>query len=266
MKRYDIERAVERARLPSASVAIMMMLLRRIDAKGGEIPPGRQPSLSMIASAAGCHRSTVMRHLRALETAGWITRIRPPLWLAQRYHVTTAYAMHIPSSYPQARRRGDPGHAADSEEARRAAEQEIAARDAAASRAAHSGLDAPGADAGRTPGHKSEGPSEQLSEHRSEAVTGDGDLPQRAAQAAVVRDELAALTGRKIPLRDAVQIARVILEGRPVRDAGAYLREALRRDPQRYLPAGDQSAQTQADYYARARERSEAIARSEPKE
>lgn len=216
MRRFDIERAVLRAQLPGPSVAIMLGLCTRINARTGYIPPDAQPSLSRQAAQTGYHRSTVIRHLAALETAGWIERRRPPVELARRYHLTTFYAPQIPASYPQARRRGEPPLGAERDEARRALEQELGAREAMASRAER---------------HKTEEQTETTEVIDRTAAAADDDL------ATAAKAELEALTGRPVGKATAAAAVRLVLEGRQVRDRRAYLIAALREDPRRYLPS-----------------------------
>jgi hypothetical protein len=147
MRRYEIERAVLAADLPGPSVAIMLTLCTRIWADQGIIPPAAQPSLNRLAADTGFDRSTIMRHLRLLELAGWVSRIRPPVHLARTLHVTTAYAMRVPGGYAQARGSAHRGLGALTGEARRAAAEALAAQDADARRAAapELGDGAPGA-------------------------------------------------------------------------------------------------------------------------
>jgi DNA-binding transcriptional MocR family regulator len=154
MRRFDLERAVLAARLPGPQVAIMLTLCTRIYADEGLIPSHQQPSLNHLAAATGYSRSTVMRHLNQLEPAGWVTRIRPPRWLSQRHHVTTAYAMHIPPGYQQARSNGHLDLGALSGEARRLAIEALVARDDQARRAATGELGPGGPEPGATARHR----------------------------------------------------------------------------------------------------------------
>ena len=215
MQRYELERHVDQADLPGPEKAILRMLLSRIHARTGTIPAHAQPSLSVQASLTGYHRSTVMRHLSALEKAGWITRDRPGPWLARARHLTTAYTIHAPESYPQARRRGGQGLGAERAGARRTEEQGLGAERAGARR--------------RAP-HK----TERFTERRQTSSSGDGDGCGSLDQ--IARDELAALTGRQVSIRTAAEAVRLILAGRSPRNPQAYLRRALRADPARYAP------------------------------
>ncbi|MGH3123953.1 MAG: hypothetical protein ACRDND_23445 [Streptosporangiaceae bacterium] len=227
MKRYDIERAVLAADLPGPSVTIMLALCTRIWRDEGIIPPDRQPSLTELARDCSLSRSTVMRHLNdPLERAGWVIRIRPPMWLARTEHVTTAYAMQVPEGYAQARRRRRRGLGADPGESGRTAEQELAARDEQARRAA---LHIP-----------------DESDSRRSSPDDDPDL----ALARIARAELAAITGRQIPMATAAEAVRLVLGGRTPRSPEAYLRRALRDKPHRFLPP-DPGPPPLRDYEAR---------------
>lgn len=267
MKRYEIERAVGRAQLPGPSKSIMRALLARINAKTGTIPGEHQPSLSQLASLSGYDRSTVMKHLNALEKAGWVIRIRPPMWLARTQHVTTAYAMRIPDGYPQARRRGEPRHAADREQARRAAAQALAARDSEADRAAADPLDAGPGGPDRTAAPVTDMPTEEVltDQGQESSPAGIDDDPQlRASLAKTAIEEMRELTGRTLTLTQATGVVRLVLGGRRVKHHDAYLRKTLRTDPQRYLPAKGSDRGLTADTYSDlARAQREAIEKSE---
>jgi DNA-binding transcriptional ArsR family regulator len=215
MKRYEIERAVDRAQLPGPSVGLMRALLARINAKSGVIPPEAQPSLSQLASLTGYSRSTAMRHLNVLEDQGWVIRIRPPLWLARTQHVTTAYAMRVPPRYPQARRRGEPRLGAELDAARARAERELAAQEDLARRAAD---------------HETEGETDTTDIDRGAAAP-DDDLE------VIAMKELQALTGKPVGLATGAAAVRLVLAGRSVRNPVAYLLKVLREDPARYMPA-----------------------------
>lgn len=109
--RFDIERALEFAHLPAASVSVLMWLCTRMDSGSTTIPPGHSPSLTRLARMTKLHRRTVMRHLILLESAGWVSRKRPELHLARTLHRTTHYSVMIPGSYQQAEKlgAGNPG-------------------------------------------------------------------------------------------------------------------------------------------------------------
>lgn len=103
MQRYEIERAVRRARLPAPWVAVVLTLCTRIWQPEGIIRGSDQPSLNELAADTGYHRSTVKRSLNGLESAQWVIRVRPSVDDARRLHARTAYALRVPSVYPQAR-------------------------------------------------------------------------------------------------------------------------------------------------------------------
>jgi hypothetical protein len=203
VNRYEIERAIQRARLPAASVAILMMLLTRIDAKTGTIP--YPPSLSMLARMTGLHETTVCRHLASLERQGWITRDRPPAGLAQRMHVRTGYTVHV----PQAGSAGQPGQEAQGSHAGGTGQPGQEARDARAGSA--------------VPG------SQREVQSRPQRLTSD-------ELTAIAADEISAHTARAVPDELARAAVRLVLDGRSVRDPGKYLREAIRREPGRFTP------------------------------
>jgi len=55
----------------------MLVLADVADNGTAEIPDRFNPSLAILADQTGLDRRTVQRHLTALETAGWISRLRP---------------------------------------------------------------------------------------------------------------------------------------------------------------------------------------------
>lgn len=223
MKRYEIERAVQRAQMPGPSVAIMHVLCTRIHAESGIIPPGAQPSLNSLAAMAGYSRSTIVRHLGKLERTGWVTRVRPPAWLARTRHATTAYAMHVPIGFPQARRRGEPALGAQRAEARTAEEQELGARDAEARAAALRNTEVSTEET-------------KVIDRGAAGAAADDDIQLRRELEKAAADELRQLTGKTISNKAAAAAVRLVLDGRKVRDPRAYLIKALRDDPQRYVP------------------------------
>jgi DNA-binding Lrp family transcriptional regulator len=102
--RFEIERAVMKSKLLSASRHLMHVLCTHVDAKTDMILPEYQPSLTDLAKESGLHRRTVTRHLAHLEHAGWIIRVRPTLSEARKDHKRTNYVLLKPEgSYPQPR-------------------------------------------------------------------------------------------------------------------------------------------------------------------
>lgn len=225
MNRYDTERAIQRANLPAASVSILMMLLTRIDSHTGEMP--YPPSLSALSRMTGLHETTVCRHLRALDAAGWVTRERPPDDLARRLHVHTSYEVHVPGSTVQPARQ----HGA-----------------ASAGSTVQPAQGARCSQAGRTVQGKSE-----RGQRADQIVTSGPDELREIARA-----EIAQATGRPATDRLARAAVRLVLDGRNVRDPAQYLREAIRREPGRFAPVSVPPA-----FADLARLQAEAIARSE---
>jgi hypothetical protein len=210
MRRYEVERAVLGARLPAPQVAIMLALLTRQYGAEDAIPEGRQPSITQLALDTGLDRSTVVRHLPRLERLGWLVIKRPAVWEARTLHRTSAYSPTVPGGYPQAGRSQRPGLGAASDQA---------------GGAVPPGLGAPGDQAGRTAPHVLE--DEREGDHRQS----DDDLTRIAVT------ELAVMTGRAITEATAAEAVRQVLDGRTVRNPAAYLRRALRANPERWAPA-----------------------------
>jgi hypothetical protein len=233
VNRFDIERAVQRSGLPAAGIAIVMALCTRISADSGAIEPEYSPSLRSLARMTGYAKSTVCEHLQFLELAGWITRNRHDPAEAGRLHLTTVYELSVPcpaTGHKPVRRPASPRPAPGRGPVRPA--------DGAVS-------------GGRTPTSR-----DRESVRDSTEIVTDDD----AALVLTAQRELAELTGRTISLQLAAEAVRLVLDGRQISNRKQYLLRSLRDDPRRFIPAADQSAQAQADYYARAKARSEAIA------
>lgn len=235
MDRFSFERHVQRARLTGPDTAILMMLARRIRRSLGAIPDSDQPSLSELARDTGYHRTTVCRHLRGLAAAGWVHRNVPPKWAQQQLHMTTSYTLLVPDGYPQASSR---------------AHLEQVARREMADRRERDGIEAPGSDPGSAPapgagagrppassgrGYRSDQDKPGRQDRPESSSAGDDDAGLRAELAQIARGELAELTGRQITLRQAAEAVRLVLEGRDIKSPHAYLRRALRADPQRFV-------------------------------
>jgi len=96
VNRWDVERAIRSSGLPANARYLALMLLTFADADTGIIPGRFSPSLTFLATATGLSRRSVATHLTALETAGWITRLRSGR--AAQEKIPTRYRVHIPAS------------------------------------------------------------------------------------------------------------------------------------------------------------------------
>lgn len=94
--KWEINRAVRYSGLPAPSRLIMLVLSDLAEADSGVIPESRTPSLRELAEWTGLDKSTVTRHLDALDESGWVCRTRPPAEVARRDHVKTAYRLDAP--------------------------------------------------------------------------------------------------------------------------------------------------------------------------
>lgn len=219
MNRFEIERAVQRSGLPAPAIAVMMALCTRINRRSGVIEPQHSPSLSGLARMTGFHVATICRHLRRLETDGWLTRDRLDPSQAGRLHRHTLYDLQVPDLFfcPAPSRTARRGPVADDKTASRTARREpVADRNAPS----------------RSPQDKHLR-TEVEDNSTTEIVIADDDFAQLAE---IVQAELLALTGRHLDAPAATEAARQILTGRTVRDRAAYLRRAIRSDPQRFTP------------------------------
>lgn len=217
MNRYEIERAAKRAALPGPSFALVMLLCSYMRRGTADIPARYQPSLSALAAGSGYCRATVKNHLNRLERDGWLTRDRPPRWLAQTQHARTKYAVHVPDGYPQARPSDGLGHGQEIATARPEDSRELGQEIATARPAAS---------------HSQRKDSEVRTD-TPDVVVSDDDL------CIIAKVEMRARAAREISDGQAAEIVRVVLDGRAVRNRGAYLRRAIRENPRRFLPAAD---------------------------
>jgi hypothetical protein len=92
--RFEIERAAERADMPTVAKDVIYALSRRMDAGTPVIPLRHMPSLTTLAAAAGWSRRHVERALNYLEMAGVVDRRRPSVADARTKHARTAYTVH----------------------------------------------------------------------------------------------------------------------------------------------------------------------------
>lgn len=231
MDRFRFERHVEAAALPGPSVAILMMLARRVNRAQGAIPDTDQPSLAVLARATGYDKATVVRHLHLLEAAGWIHRAVPPRWAQQQLHMNTSYTLLVPRDYPRASRTVHLERIARAEMAERSALAGVAGPGDTADGPSAPGAVAPEPGAGSRDPHRSQGSSKTQESKYKSSSGADDELAELA------RNELKQLTGRAITAEQAAEAVRLVLEGREVASPAAYLRRALRADPARFLPA-----------------------------
>jgi DNA-binding transcriptional ArsR family regulator len=75
--RWDVTKAVRASDLPAPSRLIMLTLADVAEVGTAEIPERFNPSFRVLAEETGLDKSTVRRHLGALEEAGWIECRRP---------------------------------------------------------------------------------------------------------------------------------------------------------------------------------------------
>lgn len=99
--RWEVTKAVRASDLPAASRLIMLTLADVAEVGTAEIPARFTPSLRVLSGETGLDKSTVKRHLAALEDAGWIVRTRPDAkaqWEGERtrYRLTLPRGMEPP--------------------------------------------------------------------------------------------------------------------------------------------------------------------------
>lgn len=92
--RFEIERAAERADIPTVAKDVIYALSRRMDAGTPVIPLRHMPSLTTLAAASGWSRRHVERALNYLEMVGVVDRRRPTVVDARTKHARTAYTVH----------------------------------------------------------------------------------------------------------------------------------------------------------------------------
>lgn len=94
--RWTVTRAVRASDLPAPSRLIMLTLADVADTGTAEIPARFTPSLNDIARETGLDKSTVVRHLSALDAAGWVVRTKPD-YAAQMRGEPTRYRLTVPA-------------------------------------------------------------------------------------------------------------------------------------------------------------------------
>jgi hypothetical protein len=98
--RWKVTKAVRASNLPAPARLVMLVLADVAEVGTAEIPEKFTPSLTVLANETGLARSTVASHLKDLEAAGWITRIRPATAKALARGERTRYQLSIPETSP----------------------------------------------------------------------------------------------------------------------------------------------------------------------
>lgn len=96
--RWDFERAVLASDLPAPRRLILLALAVRADADTCRIPDEYSPSHARIADDTGLSRRTVVDHLAALETGGWVHITRPDAKRQRAEKLTNQYRLRIPKN------------------------------------------------------------------------------------------------------------------------------------------------------------------------
>lgn len=100
--RWDFERAVLASDLPAPRRLILLALAVRADAETCRIPDEYSPSHARIATDTGLSRRTIVDHLAALETGGWVRIARPSPAQQRAEHKPNQYRLRIPKNARQA--------------------------------------------------------------------------------------------------------------------------------------------------------------------
>jgi hypothetical protein len=95
--RWEFERAVFASGLPAPSRLILLTLAAHTDAGTCVVPAKFTPSLSTLAERTGLTRKTVIVHLDALDTAGWVERDKPDPAAQRSKRACTQYKLTIPT-------------------------------------------------------------------------------------------------------------------------------------------------------------------------
>lgn len=94
--KWRVTRAVRDSTLPAPAKLIMFVLADVADVGTAEVPPHRNPSLTVLVKETGLGRSTVTTHLRALEADGWVVRTKPTTAEALGQYERTRYQLQVP--------------------------------------------------------------------------------------------------------------------------------------------------------------------------
>lgn len=89
-------KAVRDSALSGPQKGILWALLFYADGSTGAIPARYSPGLATLAKAAGIGKSTLARHLDALDNAGWLSRGRVDRATAAATHERTKYVLLPP--------------------------------------------------------------------------------------------------------------------------------------------------------------------------
>ena len=92
--KWRINRAIRTSNLPSNARLIMWTLSDMADAKTGEIPEKKAPSIRQLTEETDLGESTVRAALTILEELGWVVRSRPDAQQQAR-HISTGYRLQV---------------------------------------------------------------------------------------------------------------------------------------------------------------------------
>ena len=95
--RFAFERAVLESGLPPPARHLLHVLAVFADWPAGTTPAAHTPSLSRLTESSGLCRSSVANHLRILERAGWLVRMRPSVAAARARKERTRYRLVVPA-------------------------------------------------------------------------------------------------------------------------------------------------------------------------
>lgn len=94
--KFEVTKAVRASDLPAPARLVMFVLADVAETGTAEIPEQFTPSLSVLGRETGLNESTVKRHLKALESDGWVERRRPTAEAARLRGERTRYRLNIP--------------------------------------------------------------------------------------------------------------------------------------------------------------------------
>lgn len=112
--RWDVEKAVLWSEMDPSPRLIVLALLTKADNATAVVPKEHSPSLTTLQAMTGLARSALAEWLNALEDAGWVKRLRPPVGVRteQTTYVLLEGAQQVvrrPRHRPSARRTSSPG-------------------------------------------------------------------------------------------------------------------------------------------------------------
>lgn len=254
--RLEYERAVRISGLPAPARHIALTLATWADIETGVIPDRYQPSQKGLLAATGMGKPTLLKYLKTLTVAGWVSAAAPTPHAARTQHARTHYSLTVPPGLglqvtqpgstgdPASKRAGSAGDPALGQGVTQpgsTGDPELGQQVTTRVPSPGSPSQSPAADVGR-PANPLRVAEPRAGVERKRTSTTTGQLPLLlpvsggAPDHRQLAEQMTAHYGAPVSIRHAAAVALAVLDGRGVNNPTAYVMAAVRRDPARHRP------------------------------